>query len=65
MVKNCENLKEIPETVGTHLHKLEIERLRDSAVESARKIGETKNGEPKGKFAIPFDLKIGPVCDTK
>ncbi|KAH6772027.1 hypothetical protein C2S52_005214 [Perilla frutescens var. hirtella] len=64
VVKNCENLKEIPECLGARLQKLEIERLRDSAVESARKIGKTKNEGPKGKFTVEFDLKIGPVCDT-
>ncbi|XP_057789422.1 putative late blight resistance protein homolog R1A-4 [Salvia miltiorrhiza] len=65
VVKNCENLKEIPECLGTHLEKLEIERVRFSAVQSAKKIEEAKKGEPKGEFEVPFDLIVGPACDTE
>ncbi|XP_057802301.1 putative late blight resistance protein homolog R1B-16 [Salvia miltiorrhiza] len=65
VVKNCENLKEIPECLGTHLEKLEIERVRFSAVQSAKKIEEAKKGEPKGKFEVPFNLIVGPACDTE
>ncbi|XP_057812467.1 putative late blight resistance protein homolog R1A-10 [Salvia miltiorrhiza] len=65
VVKNCENLKEIPECLGTHLEKLEIDRVRFSAVQSAKKIEEAKKGKPKGKFEVPFNLIVGPACDTK
>ncbi|KAH6783142.1 hypothetical protein C2S52_008101 [Perilla frutescens var. hirtella] len=65
VVKNCENLKEIPECLGTHLQKLEIERLRPSAVESAKKIEETNKKKPEDKFAVQFNLNIGPACVTK
>ncbi|KAH6794739.1 hypothetical protein C2S52_005216 [Perilla frutescens var. hirtella] len=64
VVKICENLKEIPECLGTHLEKLDIERLRPSAVQSAQKIEKTKE-TPKGKFAVQFNLNIGPACLTK
>lgn len=63
MVHNCENLKKIPEYLGKHLLKLDIERVRDTVVESARKIEETKK-EGKGKFAVQFELKIGAVCEA-
>ncbi|KAH6794735.1 hypothetical protein C2S52_005212 [Perilla frutescens var. hirtella] len=65
VVKNCGNLKEIPECLGTHLEKLEIDRVRNSVVESARVIAETKKGEVKGKFGDQFKLIIGPACGTK
>ncbi|KAH6794738.1 hypothetical protein C2S52_005215 [Perilla frutescens var. hirtella] len=65
VVRNCADLIEIPKCLGTHLEKLDIERLRDSAVESAKAIGETKKGKPQGKFAVPFVLNIGPVSETK
>ncbi|KAH6808434.1 hypothetical protein C2S51_029542 [Perilla frutescens var. frutescens] len=61
VVENCENLMEIPECIGTNLEKLGIERLRHSAVVSAQKIKEMQ----KGKFAVPFNLNIGPACETK
>ncbi|KAH6799696.1 hypothetical protein C2S51_036180, partial [Perilla frutescens var. frutescens] len=61
VVEDCENLMEIPECVGTNLEKLGIERLRHSAVVSAQKIEEMQ----KGKFAVPFNLNIGPACETQ
>ncbi|XP_057787905.1 putative late blight resistance protein homolog R1A-10 [Salvia miltiorrhiza] len=64
VVKNCENLNKIPESLGKRLQKLEVERLRDSAIESAREIGNSKKGGQKGKFAVDFDLKVGPVSET-
>lgn len=64
VVKNCENLNKIPESLGARLQKLEVERLRDSAIDSARKIADSKKGGQKGKFAVEFELKIGPVSET-
>ncbi|XP_057769601.1 putative late blight resistance protein homolog R1A-10 [Salvia miltiorrhiza] len=65
VVKHCENLKEIPECLGTHLEKLEIDRVCLSAVQSAKKIEEANKGKPKGKFEVPFNLIVGAACDTK
>ncbi|XP_047952313.1 putative late blight resistance protein homolog R1A-10 [Salvia hispanica] len=63
VLKSCESLIEIPHCVGKHLEKLAIERLRKTAVESARKIRDEKDGKPQGKFAIPFVFEQCPVCE--
>lgn len=65
VVKNCENLKEIPECLGAKLEKLEIDRLRPSAVKSAKNIGETQKGRTTGRFEVPLNVSIGPTCDIK
>ncbi|XP_057787903.1 putative late blight resistance protein homolog R1A-10 [Salvia miltiorrhiza] len=65
VVKNCENLKAIPECLGTYLEKLEIERVRRSAVQSAKKIEKQQMGRPTGRFAVQLNLVLGPACDTK
>lgn len=60
VVKNCDNLKEIPGCMGTQLETLEIERLRDSAVESAKIMKEArKQMQNQGEPA--FILKMGHV----
>ncbi|KAL1534716.1 putative late blight resistance protein R1A-10 [Salvia divinorum] len=64
VLKSCESLIEIPQCVGKHLEKLAIERLRKTAVESARKIRDAKDGKPQGKFAVPFVFKQCPVCEN-
>ncbi|XP_042010409.1 putative late blight resistance protein homolog R1B-23 [Salvia splendens] len=65
VLKRCEGLIEIPECVGKHLNKLDIECLGKTAVESARKISREKDGklQGKGKFAVPFVFKQCPVCE--
>lgn len=60
VVKNCENLKEIPVALGESLEKLDIDRLRASAVNSAMRIADEK----KNKAGAPFKLHLGPMCQT-
>lgn len=60
MVQNCANLNEIPESAGESLLKLDVERLKPSAIESAKKIAATKP-KGKGKLAVEFELKLGAV----
>ena len=65
VLKSCESLIEIPQCVGEKLEKLVIERLRKTAVESARKIRDERNAIPlQGKFAVPFVFKQCPVCEN-
>ncbi|XP_057789227.1 putative disease resistance RPP13-like protein 3 [Salvia miltiorrhiza] len=64
VVKNCENLNKIPQSLGKRLQRLEVERLGDSAIESAREIAKSKKGGQKGKFAVDFDLVVGPVSEA-
>lgn len=64
VVRNCEQLKEIPECLGRNLEKLEIHRVRSSVVKSARKIAETKE-KAVGRFGVQFNLTVGLAYETK
>ncbi|KAH6795118.1 hypothetical protein C2S52_005595 [Perilla frutescens var. hirtella] len=65
VLKNCENLTEIPRGLTNTLEKLDINRLRKSAVESALKIMEKRHELEleKVKQRVPFKLYIGPGCE--
>ncbi|KAH6772021.1 hypothetical protein C2S51_010425 [Perilla frutescens var. frutescens] len=65
VLKNCEQLNVIPAELVKTLQVLDIDRLRKSAVDSARrieleKIQALKTGEVKSR--VPFKLSIGPGC---
>lgn len=64
VVKNCKDLLEIPESLGRHLEKLEIERVDKSVADSAKKIESDKQTEqiPNPRWKVPFKLTMGPGC---
>ncbi|KAL1551250.1 putative late blight resistance protein R1A-10 [Salvia divinorum] len=62
VINICENLKEIPDCLGTTLEKLEIERVRHSLVQSAVKIDQQQKQRPTSKFELPLKLVVGPVA---
>ncbi|KAH6819484.1 hypothetical protein C2S51_003087 [Perilla frutescens var. frutescens] len=65
VLKNCEDLNEIPAELVKPLEVLDINRLRKSAVHSARRIELEKIQAPKTgevKSRVPFKLSIGPGC---
>lgn len=64
-LSNCENLTEIPEEVATNLQKLQVDRLRPSAVESAKNIQIQKEQDQPHKkltWSAGFQLSVGPGC---
>ncbi|KAI3454413.1 hypothetical protein Pfo_011076 [Paulownia fortunei] len=66
VLKNCENLIEIPVCLAKSLEKLDIQRLSRSAVKSARKIEEEirqMQGQPKSRWRGGLKLLIGPECE--
>ncbi|KAL8530011.1 hypothetical protein ACS0TY_007184 [Phlomoides rotata] len=65
VLKNCEKLQQIPGGLGKNLEILDIERLRKSAVDSARKIESEKKVQEKqkSKWGVRFKLHIGPGCE--
>lgn len=65
VLKNCDKLENIPSDLGKKLKMLEIERLRKSAVDSARRIEDEKRSEQqerKSKWEAKFKLQVGPGC---
>ncbi|KAI3464148.1 hypothetical protein Pfo_020811 [Paulownia fortunei] len=67
VLKNCENLIEIPVGLTKSLEILDIDRLGRSAVQSAKKIEEEKklmHGQPKSRWGGRFKLSVGPGCEV-
>lgn len=56
-LENCENLNEIPEAITHTLERLDVKRVPESAVVSARRILEQKQ---RAQSVMPY--KIGPSC---
>lgn len=65
VLKKCKKLEKIPGSLAENLEKLEIEGVKKSAAESARKIesAANKKQEEKHKWVVPFKLTVGPECD--
>ncbi|KAH6776589.1 hypothetical protein C2S52_014150 [Perilla frutescens var. hirtella] len=66
VLKSCLKLQEIPIVLAKNLEILEIERLRKSAVDSAKRIEAKKaqaQEQRKGKWMAQFKLSIGHGCE--
>lgn len=65
VLKKCEALREIPKSLATHLEKLEIEHVKESATHSARTIQSIKHNHTRdsANWNVPFQLTIGSRCN--
>ncbi|XP_047950574.1 putative late blight resistance protein homolog R1B-17 [Salvia hispanica] len=66
VIKNCEELSEIPESPSEHLESLEIDLVKKSIVESAKRIEEIQTEQNQNRTReIPFKLTTGARCDLR
>lgn len=65
-LKICKKLQRIPAEVAGKLEKLDIDRVKQSATDSARAIKLSKTeteGKREFKFGVPFKLNEGAECN--